>query len=233
MINTSYRKNYIGEFVVYKTLLEDGKYQETREWIPSKLQNTNHAGTAVVLGNGLSRNICRLDLLSRHKMQRPELRLQTYGCNAVFRDFDPDFLVVTDDTIASELSSVEHLSALAFSTPEIMMNHANKFHLIPNGVRMNAGAVATYLACFDGHKRIYLLGFDNQTSSAKLNNIYAGTDELSDHSGWDRNMFMIFRAYPDTEFIRVSSVGPTPASWSRCLNYRQISYRQFVVEVDL
>ena len=79
---------------------------------------------------------------------------------------------------------------------------------------------------------------DNQVPG-KNNNVYAGTpcydsaDTEVSSEKWERNMYDIFRAYPDVDFVRIKPGGTTPRSWQSCLNYRQISYRDFVLEVDL
>ena len=54
---------------------------------------------------------------------------------------------------------------------------SGKFYLIPQNIAYyNAGTIATYIAPFDKHKEIYLLGFDNQRASGMNDNVYAGTD---------------------------------------------------------
>lgn len=238
-MHATYRINYPGEFVVYNTLLDDGQYQESREWIPNTIVNNSHNRVAVILGNGASRTKNSLAPLARHKYQRPELRLQTYGCNALIRDFAPDFLVLNSECLVSEVLQYQVTSTTSvITTAKIIMANSNRFHMIPGNLNWNAGAVATFLACFDGHKRVYLLGMDNQVPG-KNNNVYAGTpcydsaDTEVSSEKWERNMYDIFRAYPDVDFVRIKPGGTTPRSWQSCLNYRQISYRDFVLEVDL
>lgn len=235
----TYRNNYPGEFVVYDTLLDDGQYQETREWIPNTIVNNAHNRVAVVIGNGVSRLRNSLVHLARHKYQKPELRMQTYGCNALIRDFAPDFLVNTRECLVPEIAQYcGNSSTSVITTAKIIMENPRQFHMIPGNLNWNAGAVATFLACFDGHQRVYLLGMDNQTPG-KNNNVYAGTScyDLADaevsSEKWERNMYDIFRAYQDVDFVRIKPGGTTPRSWQSCLNFRQISYREFVLEADL
>lgn len=239
MIGTHYRTNYAGEFVVLGTVLVNGKYEEEREWVANSITNNSHNGVAVILGNGMSRSSQNLNLLAAHKRQRPSLRLQTYGCNALVRDFAPDFLVVNTDCIIPEVE--QHLDrgkTTVLTTSEIILKYPGKFHLIPNNLNWNAGAIATFLACFDGHRKVYLAGFDGQ-GGEQNNNIYAGTpcydsqDSPITSDKWEQTMYKIFRSYPDVDFVRVRPAGITPKSWSSCLNFRQITQREFVLEVDL
>lgn len=239
MLAASYRKNYAGEFVVYDAVLSDGKFEERREWIANSVINDSHNGVAVVIGNGTSSRRLNLQLLSAHMRFRPDLRLQTYGANALIRDFSPDFLVVNSDCMVSEVLAIADLKkTIVYTSAKNILAHPNRFHLIPQNLNWNAGAVATFLACFDGHKKVFLLGFDNQ-APGKNNNVYAGTacydsvDSAVSSEKWERTMYSIFRAYPDVEFVRIRPSGPTPESWLSCLNFRQITQREFVLEADL
>ena len=51
--------------------------------------------TAFVLGNGVSRQHLSLAQLQR--------RGKIYGCNALYREFEPDVLVATDRPIATAI----------------------------------------------------------------------------------------------------------------------------------
>jgi hypothetical protein len=48
-------------------------------------------------------------------------------------------------------------------------------------------------------------------------------------------MTQVFNAYRDVEFIRVmpGKYAPIPEMWKYMLNFRQISFREFVLEGDL
>ena len=105
----------------------------------------------------------------------------------------------------------------------------------------NAGTIATYLACFDGHEKIYLLGFDNSAGDGYNNNIYAGSPGyapmLSNYSDifWIMSMERIMLMYNEIEFVRVC---PTPGyncpvSWLRLPNFKQISFNDYIIEADL
>ena len=103
---------------------------------------------------------------------------------------------------------------------------------------MCAGAIATYMACFDGHKKVYLMGFDNQEEEHN-NNVYADTacydsaDTVINASPWVHHMTTIFKTYTDVDFVRVMPHKAAPKAWRGCLNYREINKREFSLEVDL
>ena len=87
--------------------------------------------------------------------------LQSYGCNALSRDFQPDFLVVGNQ-LAEEISDSTELydvpyadENIVYATSSVCMKYPGKFNLVPGNVRMDAGSTAVYLACFDKHHTIY------------------------------------------------------------------------------
>jgi hypothetical protein len=239
MIQAAYRTDYTGEFLIFNVELEDGKYEEEREWIPNNIDNSEHYGTAVVIGNGTSRDAIALNRIKNHRTGIGGVnRIQSYGCNALIRDFEPDFLIATDRRMTAELAEREPTDTIILSSGSNMLHYPGKFHLIPYGVSMNTGATAVYMACFDGHKKVYLLGFDNQTGE-RNNNVYAGTENYDSEdtkvssAKWVQAMAQVFRTFPDVTFTRVEARGETPKIWKSCLNYRAITARQFALEVDL
>lgn len=127
------------------------------------------------------------------------------------------------------------------SAPHIQY-HPGKFYLIPQDPGWNSGSVATYLAAFDGHTTIYLLGFDGQDTDGYNYNMYAGTQNYqhatnaeADPAFFDITMKMIFDTYKTVDFVRVmpSEYSTIPETWKYCTNLRQISFRQFVLDADL
>ena len=57
----------------------------------------------IIIGNGKSRE--GLDL---HLLKDPNNRITTFGCNALYRDFTPDYLVSGDSTIIKEICKSEY-----------------------------------------------------------------------------------------------------------------------------
>jgi hypothetical protein len=234
-----YRKDYTGEFLIYNVELEDGNYEEEREWFPNTIENNNHYGTAVIIGNGNSRKSVSLELIKNHRTGIGGVnRIQSYGCNALHRNFHPDFLVLNNQTIIDEVKNKNIASNIMLSNVKLLTNPGIG-NLIPYSVNMNAGAIATYLACFDGHKKVYLMGFDNQANQEN-NNMFAGTPGYDAKTSvvssykWELCMSEIFRTYTDVEFIHVNPViASVPKNWRSCLNYRTVDSRQFALAVDL
>ena len=158
---------------------------------------------AFVLGNGTSRRDISLPTLGQCGM--------IYGCNALYREYTPDVLVSTDRPIA------EHIQRSGYSV-------ANRFHTrrpLPGlGARevpkpyfgFSSGPLAVGLAAVDGHRRIYLLGFDLGPSATKtINNLYAGTEFYKPITAtptftgnWIRQLVRIMHDFRAVQFVRVA-----------------------------
>lgn len=235
-----YRKDYTGEFCVYNRTQQNGTVAEVREWVPNTIQKFAHTGNAVVIGNGPSRKDLNLYYISHHGGgHKGKRKLTSYGCNALYRDMAPNFLVVTSDIIANEVVETGYISEhVVLTHPTEILKYPGKFHLIPHDRYWSAGAIATWLACFDGQKKIYLLGFDNQLEPGKNLNVYAGstgyqpTDTLVNDDLWIETMRDIFLTYSDVEFVWINPTS-MPESWKYVSNIRQVTMRQFVIEADL
>lgn len=238
-----YRKDYQGEFIVKLNIVENGLHDEVREWVPNTLENHQTSNCAVVIGNGRSRENFNLNLIKKHRGGHlGKKKLQSYGCNALYRDFEPDFLVCVDQRIVSEIVSSGYAdNHVVISGATNVAKYPGKLHMIPYNYAMNSGSIATYLACFDGHKRIFLMGFDNQPNQGINYNVYAGTDNYDPpdktilDAKWINYMAEIFNTYDDVEFFRVvKNINYTmPEKWKYCTNLKQIDYRQFAIEADL
>jgi hypothetical protein len=212
------------------------------ETVPNAVTNNQISNRAVVIGNSPTRLEFNLQNLKKFSGLLGADTLQTYGCNALYRDFTPDFLVVHGNDIVKELAESEYIkNNIVYTNAIHLLEYPNKFYLIPYNPYADAGTTAAYIAAFDGHKKIYLLGFDEQDSENYNFNVYAGTNGydaldaeiLSDT--WVTNRVELFNLYNDVDFIWVTLYGRStvPESHKSCVNFRQISYRDFVLETDL
>jgi len=249
-LNQIYRKDYQGEDVVIDRVYKDAKWNPTTEFISKSFSSTPFSNRALVIGNGTSRLDFKLRLILEYKEEnsnswKPALstkRFSTYGCNAIYRDFRTDFLVATGDGIIDEIAdSGVCTNQIVYANNIKLLEYPGKFNLIPQNPQFNSGAIAAYLAAFDGHKKIYLLGFDGNDTPNYNYNVYAGTANYPDlnvtilEDFWVQSMATVMISYPDTEFIRVAPVKSfrTPEMWKYCLNFRTIDFYQFTQEADV
>jgi hypothetical protein len=240
-IKQLYRNNYAGEDIVTELKWEATHWNETKEFVPNRVENTSVSKKAVVIGNGDSRSTFDLNFIKNHKGRSP-LSLQSYGCNALYRDFSPTFLVAVGDEMCKELAESSYCdNHIVYANARQIPVHYGRFYLIPQDPAWNAGSLALYMACFDGHETIYMLGFDGEAGAGLNNNVYAGTPgyQSLDHgyseAFWVKSMIHIMETYSDVDFVRVM---PTP-NWripeglKGVINLRHITTNQFAIEADL
>jgi hypothetical protein len=158
--------------------------------------------TAFVLGNGISRQPVNLDLLKGQG--------HVYGCNALYREFLPDVLVATDRPISSEIQNSGYAKKQVFYTRRPLEGMGAK--KVPQQYfGYSSGPIATALAAQDGHRRVYLLGFDmGPNQNQQFNNVYAGTEfykpvgALPTFTGnWIKQIIRITGDFPNTHFFRI------------------------------
>jgi hypothetical protein len=226
-IKQIYRANYTGEDVVTNLTYEHGEWTPETESIPNSVFNTHTTTQAVAIANGPTREELNLIHIADHKGGLLGVdKLQSYGCNTLYKDFTPDFLVAVGDENVKELAESNYSDDnIVYVNGEHLINYPGKFYLIPQNLSYDAGSLAAYLACFDGHKKVFLLGYDSYT-------------EFNDHrtqAFFIKALLEVMKTYNDVEFVRVMptenySVAPELISLP---NFRQINYRDFVIEADL
>lgn len=235
VVKRLFRNNYSGEDIYTAATYTNGSWSYDKEFVPKILKNQKFSGRAIVIGNGISRQKFNLNhLTAKH--------VQTYGCNALYRDFEPDFLIAVGNNIGNEIALSGYANNhVVYSTTDNIIKHPNTFHLIPQNPSWNAGAIAAYLACFDGHTTVYLVGHDGLDTPGYFNNVYKDTnaysvdeDKLTDRF-WSLAMGHVFKTYNLVDFVLVNETGRgyIPAEWRGHTNLRRINFRQFVLECDL
>ena len=80
---------YTGETVVVKTIIRKGQRIQETAYYEDKVKAVPR-GNAYCIGNGPSRK--------EFDLERLKATGQTYGCNALYRDFMPDFIFSVDTT---------------------------------------------------------------------------------------------------------------------------------------
>lgn len=239
-----YRRFYRGEDIVVERNYTDGVWHDTTENVPNAVINNQISNQAVVIGNGPSRLSFNLNLIKNHRGGLYGSRtLQSYGCNALYRDFTPDFLVASGNNgIVEEIANSEYTKDnIVYTNSLHTLEYPGKFYLIPHDPYADAGTTAAYIAAFDGHKNIYLLGFDQQDAPGHNYNVYAGTanydllkSTVSD-ARWRSNFRNLASVYNDVNFAFVypKNTYPLPEQYKGLTNVRVISFNQFALEADL
>jgi hypothetical protein len=157
---------------------------------------------AFVLGNGISRKSIVTTALSQCG--------KIYGCNALYRECVPDVLIATDRPIAAQIQESGYSAKHKFYTRRPIPN-LGAVEIPKPYFGFSSGPVAAGIAAMDGHRRVYLLGFDmGPTPDNLFNNLYAGTEFYRPPTAnptytgnWIKQLCKITQDHRHTQFFRV------------------------------
>ena len=237
-----YTDDYEGEMVTDSVGWRDANKEENNVWIPKTIINDDHSETAFVIGNGPSRLKYNLELLNGQHGGAGGIKSvgQSYGCNMLFKDFSPTFLICSNQEICDEIAKTNYCEDnIVYSIRKCIVKHPGLFHLYPHWQNMFAGPAAVRLACADGHKRIFMLGFDfyNESTQHLYPEMKRSYKEITDTVGRNsvlaKQLKSIFDTYDDVEFYHVQ---PEHANfsenlideWNWCHNLKTIGKLQFI-----
>lgn len=185
--------------------------------------------TAIVIGNGISRQDVNLDRLKKLG--------KTYGCNALYREFTPDVLVATDRPISAEIQNSGYAQQNIFYTRR-PLEGLGAHRVLECYYGYSSGPNATALAAHHGARRVYLLGFDmGPTLSNQFNNIYAGTEFYKPASAqptytgnWIKQLITIMKDYSTVEFVRL--YGQTTAKITEFDTLSNLQHQELSTLID-
>ena len=226
---TATQKEFEGEEIIVNITIKGGQKYYDKEYVPRRVWHNTQNKPAFIIGNGKTRE--------QFDLERLRNKGTTYGCNAVYRDFDPDYIVSLDRIISEEIAKeVDTQNKPCYSNKINIQRYSEHFVLVPANPVMNCGATATHIAGFDGHKKIYLLGFDSYNiDPKKVNNIYVDTNaygkehEVYEYGLWTNQMVKLFNHYNGIQFYRVGS--KIIDEYKNIANLKHITYGEFEHEI--
>jgi hypothetical protein len=166
---------------------------------PNKLHND----PAFVLGNGKSRQNLDLNCI------KPLGKI--YGCNALYREFDPDYLIAVDVKMVNEIIAAGyHKDHQVWTNPNKGVSTKTNINFFSPHKGWSSGPTALWFAATQGHKNIYIFGFDYQGINGKFNNVYAdtfnykkSTDSATYHGNWLSQTEKVIKEFRSTQFFRI------------------------------
>lgn len=210
--------DYKGEEIITNITISKGVKHEHRQYMPRTVFNDPAGKNAYVIGNGKSRIGFDLE----------KLPADTYGCNALYRDYSPNFLIAVDRHMYKEIVESKYgESNIVYTNHNCMSKFGGTSHLIPSNPHRGAGPTATHIAIHDGHTKLFLLGFDCAEDNAD-NNVYVDTINYNNKTTvvhvtvWGKQIYNIMIANPGVQFIFVEGTQPTEIK--KLTNYQQIDY---------
>jgi len=230
-----YRTDYIGENINY---IVNGKNLSTFIKPKENIFTKNNPTSATVLGNGLTRNYPDTQLLLKINSKKLLAGYKVvYACNRAVEDvIDYDYYVLKHPTFMS--TAPEYKFNQIYLPNDIFIKFKEQCNLIPYISYFDSGASAAYLACFDGHKKVFLFGFDRDYGTG-WRTVYDGRDPYTEDNLYpnitasNEYMFNVMKTYKDVSFYRVQMDGAEPpASWNSLSNFYNVTKRQAVLAGD-
>lgn len=210
--------SYQGEEIIANIIIKGGKKYEERVYMPRTVFNDPEGKDAYIIGNGKSRQ--HFDLY--------KLPQDTYGCNALYRDYTPDYLIVVDRHMYQEVKESEYGEKnIVYTNHNCMTKFGGTCHLIPSNPHRGAGPTATHIAIHDGHTNLFMLGFDCAEDTSN-NNVYVNTKCYNNDTTvvhvtvWAKQIQLIMEKNPQVSFTFVE--GSQTDQIKKLPNYRSISY---------
>jgi hypothetical protein len=160
----------------------------------------------------------------------------TFGCNALYREFSPDYLIAVDTKMILEISQAGYQHQ-----QQVWTNRNKNFKKI-KGLNFfqsdkgwSSGPTALHFASTTDVEDIYILGFDFIGIENKINNIYAGTynykridEHATFHGNWLRQTLITCQKFSKKRYIRVlGENGYIPQEFHDLSNMSHINIKDF------
>lgn len=221
MIQSRYRADYTGEFVIVDTVIANGSTVQTREWIDNPIINHHISNRAAVIGSRCYSHKFQHQRLQKHRGGLlGKKRLQTYGTSDLWRDMKFDFFVTSDPDQLKDLTLADYdKNSTVYSTARACINHPGRLYLVPYMPPVSDIALPIYLAAFDGHAEVFLLGYNLETPALSRN--------------WVQDVDQVLAAYAGTKFWLIGVEANMPEIWRNHSNVACMNLRTFISYCDI
>ena len=217
-----YRSDYEGEFIITKSTWSAGKKKQNREWVGNPIKNHHISGRSVCIGTNVDRQYFDYTRLQRHRGGLlGSKKLQTYGTGQIATEMKLDFAIETQDDVLQDLINKDiHTENIVYTTPKHCIQHPGMFYFVPYNPVLIREALLIYLAAFDGHQEVFLLGYTNQATVGS--------------TAFEHQVSTVIQTYSSTKFYVVAEhQHHIPTAWLEHANVEKFNYRQFVSYCDV
>lgn len=223
MVQELYREDYEGEFVITNTRFVGGKKEQEREWVDNPITNTHISGRATCIADGTSIDGFLLNRLEGHRGGLlGSLSMQVYGVQDVYKKLKCDFLIALGKDILNDLTSSNYSEEnIVYTSAKGCLDNQGEFYLIPQNTKTTPHATAVWLACFDGHREIFLFGYDlvNRDNNTQIK--------------MEADTFKVMKTYSSVKFYHVRKHGDMPESWKYLPNVSSMGINEYVSYADI
>lgn len=176
-----------------------------------------------VFGNGRSR------LNIKFEDVRPYGKV--YACNAVYREFAPDYLVAVDPKMIVEIeASGYQLRHQVWTNPNTRYANFQGFNYFSPSLGWSSGPTALDMASKHGPDEVYIFGFDYEGQNGLLNNVYGDTPNYKKNSepatfygNWTRQSETVIKNNKQIKYFRVVERDYYDPQW-QLPNFKHITY---------
>jgi hypothetical protein len=220
MIHERYRRDYDGEFVLVEVTLRDNQIRQQREWIDNPVENSHISGRAAVIAERFAYGKFSHCRLQDHRGGLLATKsLQTYGTGDLWQDMRFDFFLTDQARVAQDIIEKKyHEQSVIYSTTRLCLQNPGCFYPVPYQPPIDVLAQIAYLAAFDGHREIFLLGYRGDLA--------AGT------AAWISDVDRVIKTYPGSRFYIVDTAN-TPGAWFDNDNVESMTLRRFISYCDV
>lgn len=219
-----------------KALLAQRRKEKEADNSPAPITRPNeHTNKkyGFVLGNGRSRIGIDAEKLKEFG--------KIYACNALYREFDPDYLIAVDVKMVLEITRKKYQL-----THKNVWTNTNKAYKDIQGLNYfkpskgwSSGPTALHLATTHSPEKVFILGFDytgHGEGKKRVNNIYSdtpnykkSTDGATYYGNWLKQTTTIIRENPHIQFYRVILPDNfSPAELNKFSNLKTIYVEDFL-----
>lgn len=216
-----YRTDYAGEFVVIETRWSAGRKEQQREWVANPIENHHISGRAACIGSDLDKHRFNYTILQRHRGGLlGSKKLQTYGTGDISKEMRLDFTVETKkEDLEKLIDSGYSEKNIVYTTGTNCLAYPENFYLIPYNPKFLDLSTIVYLAAFDGHQEIFLLGYNKETPAGR--------------QGWQEELVHIMHAYSGVRFYFIGEITNMFDCWFECANAKHMKHREFISYCDV
>jgi len=223
MIEEQYRTEYEGEFVITGVKYVNGRKQQEREFVDNRIEVKSISGRATCVSNGISSTKIILERLMKYHGLLNTLPLNVYSTGDLYKKFHANFHVSFNTDELQELIETNLTeNIIVYTSTTQCVKFPGEFFIIPYSYKSTKEAVAAYLAAFDGHREVFLLGYDEYSA-----------DGLTRRTKMIESLIPVLKTYSNTKFYHVISEGNTPKEWLSYRNLKTMPLMEYVSYCDI
>lgn len=176
-----------------------------------------------VFGNGKSRLNITFDQVKPYG--------KIYACNAVYREYSPDYLIAVDPKMIVEIEASKYqLEHEVWTNPNSRYKDFTGFNIFNNSLGWSSGPTALHLATQHKADEIYIFGFDYESPTGLINNVYANTpnykkseEPATFYGNWTRQTETVIKENKTTKYFRIVENKYYDPQW-HYPNFRHVTY---------